>query len=200
LPDAHRVCGGKYQVDHFTGKANVARHITKLGLPASFIELGSYYQNWLNNIKKYAKKESNTYTIILPNVDNKPIPGVDVNDVGEAVVNMLHHREDYLGKTIALCGDNKSMFQYVDELNKFAAGKVKFQLKSVSSEEFLKERADQPMAKELSEMFKFISEFGYFGGPEDKQKCQLGHNANPQMKRFADWLQLPEQKQWLQSL
>jgi uncharacterized protein YbjT (DUF2867 family) len=93
-------------VPHFDSKGEIERHITGLGLPATFLRPAIFYEDLVE--KKYFPPASWGMMPKLVGPD-RPIKWVSVEDIAAAAVTVFSRRDEFLGKAIPLVGDEKSM-------------------------------------------------------------------------------------------
>lgn len=179
LPPAEKVSNGKYKVPHFDDKAKVDEYIKSKGLPASFIEPGFYYQNFKTFFPP-KKEEDGTYVLSLPATSS--ITAVDIEDIGDAVVYMEEHRNEFLGKYVPFYGSHMSPQEYVDQLSAYTGQKVKLNL--IPRDVYAK--FNFPGAHELAEMFGWFDEFTYHGPGAD---LEIRKKVNPNVKTWQQYLE-----------
>lgn len=179
LPPAEKVSNGKYKVPHFDDKAKVDEYIKSKGLPASFIEPGFYYQNFKTFFPP-KKEEDGTYVLSLPATSS--ITAVDIEDIGDAVVYMEEHRNEFLGKYVPFYGSHMSPQEYVDQLSAYTGQKVKLNL--IPRDVYAK--FNFPGAHELAEMFGWFDEFTCHGPGAD---LEIRKKVNPNVKTWQQYLE-----------
>jgi len=176
LPNTKKISNGKYNVPLFTHKGEVGEYALQQ-LPTTLVGLAFYYQNFLT---LFAPKINTDGSIVysFPHVGN--LPGFDTEELGDAIVSIANHREEWLGKTIPLFGDSMPIEQYIDLL----ATKEDVKLNLVSLEEFL--LLDIERVDEWAEMFAWINEFGYFGPDVN---LELRKKLCPKLKTFKQFVE-----------
>jgi len=172
-----KISKGKYNVPHFTQKGEVGEYALQQ-LPTTLVSPGFYYQNFSQLLSR--KEEDGTLVYTLPSV--RMLTGFDINELGEAVVAIANRREEWIGKTIPLYGDNMPLQKYIDQIGEITKQKVR--LETVSREQYAKLNIEN--AREFSDMFGWIDEYGYYG-PE--VNLELGRKVFPNPKTFSQFLQ-----------
>ncbi|KAJ3083076.1 hypothetical protein HK102_001272 [Quaeritorhiza haematococci] len=192
LPNVYNISNGKYtKVIHFDGKARVEEFIREFlpDLPTTFIELGFYMQNLVNFFPPTVIHEggSEVYEYALPMRPDALLPFVDTaGDTGSIVAHVLDKPERYVGINIPVASEYLSMNEVIDIFQKVTGKRARY--KQVKPEDFIKKLEPglgRGPAEELTEMFQYIDEFGYYGG-EDISKTRK--HIHPDIKKFEQWL------------
>jgi len=175
-----KISGGKYLLPKFTDKAKVNSYIKHRGFEYTTILMpGFYYQNFVD-ILPPTRESDNTLLWTIPMSENSILNGFDVRDIGPVAVKVFNDRDNFNRKKIPLVGDQMRPQDFIIKLGLLSRQHVKVQL--VESDIFLKQ-SNQPYAKELIEMFKFISEYSIFG-----KNAGLGKQVYPEMKTWEQYL------------
>jgi len=176
LPNAEKVSKGKYHVPHFTDKAHVQEYMEQIGLPASFIAVGFYYQNFKNFAPP--KEVNGELVFTLPNV---MVTGVDVAETGAVVVKMANDPEQFHGKVICLAGEHCLFSDYIKTFAEVTGKKAR--LEEVSLEKY--GSLPFPGAEELAAMYGFFNEFDLFGNWDRDNAKKI-----VPLKSWREWLKL----------
>jgi len=175
LPNVETITGGKCDCPHFSDKAKASEYAFK-NVPTTIVMLGHYYQNF-GTLLKGERQNDGTLLYRVPKVNN--LSGVDVCDLGEAICNIAANRDNWIGRSVPLCGDNLALDEYLKTMKDITGQKM--DIKVVPFEEF-----EKIGGKELAHMYRYVNEFGFFGPNAD---FNLGKKANPNMKTFRQFLE-----------
>mmetsp|Transcript_1952 Transcript_1952/g.3460 ORF Transcript_1952/g.3460 Transcript_1952/m.3460 type:complete len:306 (+) Transcript_1952:163-1080(+) len=183
LPDAEKVSGGKYKVEHFTLKANAGDYAKSLGFPyLTFVEASYYYSNWFAFFKP-TKEEDGTLVWKVP-MKGKISQYDAQEDTGRATAAAFADPEKYNKKYILLEGDFLTPEESVALIGK-AIGK-KTRTEFVPYEVFA--QLGFPGAHELADMGAWFDHYECFGPETAERKRASGKAADPKMKTFEQWL------------
>ena len=152
LPNVQKESNDKYHVPHFTNKAKGLTHFEEFKIPHTSFEAAFYYQNFYSFIQP--TKSAHDEIFSLP--DCKELTAFDVNETGEAVLKIFQNHDQWKSKRVCMTGSNMSMQEYIECLD--AAKDHHVHLKNLTTEE-----STAAMGKELTDMFGWINEFGYYG-------------------------------------
>jgi uncharacterized protein YbjT (DUF2867 family) len=98
LPDYRKLSGGKLPVPHCDMKAALQQYAKDLKLPATFVQLAFYYENFFNFFP-LQKQESGSFSFGFPQGDTK-LAMVSVHDLGPVVATIFNHPKEYTGRTV----------------------------------------------------------------------------------------------------
>jgi len=181
LPNVEKIAKGKYHVPHFTDKAKVGEYAMQQ-LPTTLVAPGFYYQNFRNMFTP--KKESDgTLMYTLPQTST--LMAFDVDDIGEAVCCIANNRDEWIGKTVPLCGDCMPPQRYIDQMAEITGQKIK--LTMMPREQYMKSGVEH--AREIADMFGWFDEYGYFGPELSKNCCEMTKKICPSIKSWKQYLQ-----------
>src|SRR5690606_25521060 len=111
LPNATKLSNNKYNVPQFTQKAEVDQAVLEGGFQFyTFVAVGFYFQNFQFYFPP--KEEDGTLVFTLPVAGDKRLWTLDVEDLGEAVVNVLNDPEKWSGKYVPVYRDNLRLEDY----------------------------------------------------------------------------------------
>jgi uncharacterized protein YbjT (DUF2867 family) len=171
LPNVKKMSRGKYNVPHFTNKAEVEEYIRDLQSKSpkpfetvSFVAPTFYYQNFEYFMPP--KKEGDTMVFTVPK--SKSLTAFDVNEMGHSVVACLKNPMKYNLKRIDFYGENASPDHYTKTYARVTGKKARLDM--LSEEEYVK--TGVPAAEELAQMFSWFDEFTFYGGTGDPKSGQ----------------------------
>jgi len=183
LPNTVKESKGKYQVPHFTHKAQVEEYAKSAGFRYhTYISAPFYYTNFSSfPACKPKRSEDGTLTFVLPAKLSTKFEMGDVRELGPVVVNVLRNPKGWgNGEYIAVVGDRIPFSGVLQALGDHLG--VKCTLQSVPGETY---KTYFTGADELVDMFEWWDEYGYNGN----QDLTRGHKANGKaLKPFVEWL------------
>jgi uncharacterized protein YbjT (DUF2867 family) len=175
LPNVTKISNGKYDVPHFTNKAEVEEYIRELQSKSpkafetvTFAAPAFYYQNF--DFFFPPKLEGDTLVFTLPNFN--PLIAFDVTETGPAVVTALKNPAKYNLKRIDYCGQVGRPEEYIKTYQRITGKKAR--LNSLSFEEYA--HLPFPGAAELGQMFGYFNDYTIFGPDGD---LKSGQEATP---------------------
>jgi len=177
LPNVEKLSKGKYHVPHSTDKARVQEHIEQIGLPASYVAVGFYYQNFKSFFPPTEVNGELVFTI--PNVS---VGAVDVNDTGAAVVKLSDDPEQFRGKVVPLVAEFGLFTDFVKSFAEVTGKKAR--LEDIPLDKYAK--LPFPGAKELADMFGFFNEYS----SENWGDRDYAKRVGIPLKSFREWLKI----------
>jgi uncharacterized protein YbjT (DUF2867 family) len=185
LANVEQESKGKWSVPHFTGKAQVADHIRKLGFESySWFAPSFYYQNVVPGGLLGPQKDeaSGKLVFTFPDIGDNKIAMFDVSQSGDVVVEAFLHPEKHQDQYLAATGDLLSIHDLLSVFKKNEPD-TEFGLNAVPLEQY--EKFPFPGAKEIADMFGWFGEFGYHG----KEDPWSGKAIAPELKKLEEFLQ-----------
>jgi len=180
LANVRELSKGKYNVPHFTDKADVATYARNSGLLCTFVEPAFYYTN-LFNFFPPKKDADGTYVWTMPMAEDKPLTAYDVADTGATVVTALNNPTEWKNVTIPYPGEHTFAQNYIATIGRVLGIKTRYN--AVTVEQFA--HFGFPGAEELAQMFGWFNEYTYYGPNTD---LSLGRKANPELKTFEQFV------------
>ena len=101
MPTIH----GKYKVAHFDGKGEADKLFTDAGVPTTFLLTSFYWDNFIYFGAGPKKGPDGKYYLTFP-MDDKKLPGIAAEDIGKCALGIFKSWNEYLGKYIAISGEN----------------------------------------------------------------------------------------------
>ena len=178
LPHAARISDGALEVPHFDIKARLEEYTRELGIPATFLHVAFYYENFLAFFPPQ-RQEDGTYAFGFPQGDT-PLAAVAVEDVGGVVVQIFKDPGEFLGKVVGIVGDDRPASEYAAAMSKALGKPIAYNY--IPREVFAS--FDFPGADDLANMF----EFNRVHIPERKADLERSAKLHPGMKSFETWL------------
>ncbi|HEX5001713.1 MAG TPA: NmrA/HSCARG family protein [Bacteroidia bacterium] len=175
LPNVEEVSDGKFEVPHFTGKAQVDTFIKNAGFKYyTFVQPPFYFQN-LTGIMSAQPQQDGSIGWTLPiDPTKKVIHMADVNDLGKVVAGAFLHPEKVgNGSYLALAAELNS---YNDVLEAFKANGKDYSFTRVPREVF---SSFFPGAGEIAQMLAYFEDHTYMG-PDSDHRIQLAKEVATQ--------------------
>lgn len=178
LPSPRKISRDKLEVPHMDIKADLEEYARSLKIPATYLHVAFYYENFINFFPPQLGNDGNWH-ISLPQGETK-LAGTSVEDVGGVVAKIFDAPEKFKNEVIGVVGEDISMDQYIGVLTKVLKRKhvydyIPYEL--YASFPF-------PGAKELAHMFEFNRLFI----DNRKEDMALSRTLYPEMKNFETWL------------
>ncbi|KAG9012071.1 hypothetical protein FRB94_011767 [Tulasnella sp. JGI-2019a] len=184
---------GKYlKVDHFDSKAEVTEYAKKIGIRFVNVEAGGYMQNYVT-FGAPQKQADGNYVFATPAAADSVVPLLDAdNDYGIFVRKAI---ESPGATEIYAYGEVISHADVVKQLSEITGKKVTYV--QLTEEQYTKGATASGLseiaAKEFSDMYNAIAEFGYYGNKEIQSSLQ-GLVRKPrtwaEFVKATDWSQV----------
>ena len=178
LPDYYKLSGQTLGVPHCDLKASLETYTKSLGIPATFIHVAFYYENFLSFFPPTAD-DNVEYYFGFAQGDTK-LAMASVEDTGGVVASVFDHREVYTGRTVGVVGEDRTCTEYAAAMSKALEHTVHYAY--IPREIFA--AYGFPGAEELANMFEVQRLFI----PERSIDLIESYGLNPAMQRFEDWL------------
>jgi uncharacterized protein YbjT (DUF2867 family) len=179
LPSVHHLTNGELDVPHFELKARVEAYARSLGLPATFVHLAYYFDNFLAWFAPQPQDDG-TWVFGFPQGDTR-LAGIAAEDVGGAVAPIFERRDEFLGKAIYLVGDDLPPAEYAEIMSRVSGKSVRYE--HVPREVFA--AYGFPGAADVADMFEFYRT----RVPERRADLVRTRELYPEVQDFATWLE-----------
>ncbi len=178
LPNYNKLSGGQLSVPHCDMKAALKEYCKGLKLPATFVELAFYYENFLSFFP-LQKQEDGSFSFGFPQGDTK-LAMVSVEDLGPLVAAIFDHPREYIGRTVGVVGSDDTCAEYAAQMTEVLGKKVRYQY--IPRELYI--AFGFPGAEELANMFEVQRLYI----PERQLDLIESYGLNPRMQNFRTWL------------
>jgi uncharacterized protein YbjT (DUF2867 family) len=178
LPDVEAITHGELDVPHVQTKARLEKYSRRLGLPATYVQVGFYYENFLTYFPP-RRLENGSFVFGFPQGD-APLAAVAVEDVGGVVTTLFDRGAEYQGRTVGIVGDEQPCQAYAETMTRITGECIAYQ--HVPREAFA--ALGFPGAEDLANMFEFFRRFVPSRLPEIEESRML----YPGMRTFETWL------------
>lgn len=176
-PNATVLSGGRACVPHLDAKAKIEEYARSRNLPAAFIHVAFYYENFLNRFRAQPRKDG-SYAFRFPQ-GTTPLASVCAEDIGGIVSKILSEMYWYKGKVIGVAGEDLRPDDYAVTLSRVTGKQIAYEY--VSCDAF--EKLGSPGAREVAAMF----DFNRLYVPNRKADVARSRELYPKIQRFQDW-------------
>lgn len=171
-------------VPHFEMKAEIEDRIRSLSLPATFVHVGFYYENFLAFFPPRAEGDGG-YAFGFPQ-GGTAMAAVSVEDLGGVVVPIFMNRESYLGQTVGVFGDEMPAADYAAALTRVLGRTIRYN--HIPREIFA--GFGFPGAEDLADMFEFYRAHV----PSRRPEIERARALYPKLRRFEEWALVNREK------
>lgn len=172
---------GNYKVPHFDGKGASDKFFTELGVPTTFLLTSFYWENLIYFGMGVTRGEDGILGLTIP-MGEKKLAGIAASDIGKCTYGILKKGSQYIGKAVAICGDQPTIPQMAAALSQALGEPVRHN--DISPEVY--RSFGFPGADDLGNMFQFYQDFeDYFCGIRNPE---IARELNPALKSFEQWV------------
>jgi uncharacterized protein YbjT (DUF2867 family) len=186
LPDCEKLSGGRFKVQHFTGKARVDAAVDAAGFPRhTFVQAPMYYQNFVGTMRPQPLPSGGRGWAVPMDLAARVMHAGDVTEVGRAVAAAFAAGDRLSnGSYLDVCGGTYSWNDFVATLNRLRHDLKVVRVPGDAYDTFF------PGAHELREMFEYYEQYTYFG-PEAGKRIAAANALVPDgFTSFADWAKI----------
>lgn len=184
LANYHQLSGEKYFVAHFDLKAELEEYARSLKIPATFMRIAFYYENFLNFFP-LQKDENGDFFFGFPQGDTK-LSIVSAEDMGGVVAPVFDHPREYIGRVVGVVGEDLPCDEYAAIFSQVLQRKVYY--KHIPRDVYA--GFGFPGAEELANMFEVQRLY-----IKERQLDLIeSYGLNPSMQRFKTWLEKNKEK------
>ena len=177
LPPIEKATNGVLKSPHFDLKAEHEDLARSLGIPATFIHVPFYYENFLYFFPPKPAGDG-TYAFGFPQGDT-PLAAISVQDVGPVVAPMFEQPEKYLGQVVPLAGDEIPATEYAAVMSRVTGAQVNYAY--IPRETFA--AFGFPGAEDLADMFEFYR----LHMPSRVKDIETCRALAPELQSFETW-------------
>jgi uncharacterized protein YbjT (DUF2867 family) len=172
---------GKYKVPHFDAKGE-ADALFVGRVPTTLLATSFYWENLIYFGMGPKRAPDGTLVLSIPMGDAR-LPGIAAEDIGKCAYALFRRGSAYVGKTVAIAGENPTGVEMAAALTKALGERVEYRPLSFAAYRAL----GFPGADDLGNMFQFKHDFQReFCGPRDPSVARA---LNPELQSFATWLE-----------
>jgi uncharacterized protein YbjT (DUF2867 family) len=178
LPNVKKVTRGALDVPHFDAKARLEEYSRGLGLPATYVHVAFYCENFLTFFPP-RRLEDGSFVFAFPQGDT-PLAVVAVEDIGGVVAALFDRAREYQDRTVGIVGDDQPCDTYAATMSRITGRHIAYQ--HVPREAFA--ALGFPGAEDLANMFDFNRRF------IPSRRTDLGESRMlyPGIRGFDAWL------------
>lgn len=184
LPPIEKATGGALKSPHFDLKAEHEDYARSLGIPATFIHVPFYFENFLYFFPPRAAGDG-TYQFGFPQGDTA-LAAMSVEDVGRIVAPIFEQPETYIGKVLKLAGEEIPAAAYAEGMSRRTGADIRYA--HVPREVFA--ALGFPGAEDLADMFEFYR----LHIPSRARDIEACRALAPELQDFDTWASRNEQK------
>ncbi|MBT8381820.1 MAG: NmrA/HSCARG family protein [Ignavibacteriaceae bacterium] len=178
---------GKYKVPHLDCKGEADKFFTEQGVPTTNLLTSFYWENFIYFGMAPKKGEDGKFALSLP-VGDKKLAGIAADDIGKSAYEIFKNRNEYIGKTVGISGEQLTGKQMADMFTKSLGQEVTYN--DVPFDVY--RGLGFPGAEDLGNMFQFFHDFeNDFCGVRNVEKSK---SINPSMQNFESWLEANKSK------
>jgi uncharacterized protein YbjT (DUF2867 family) len=145
---------GTYNVPHFDAKGEADRFFAERGLPVTFLHTSFYWDNLVHSGMGPQRARDGGLVFVLP-MDDKPLPGIAVEDIGACVAGIFRGADRHVGKRIGIGGQHLTGAQMASALSRALREPVRHV--AMPPSEYAK--LPFPGAADIANMFQFKRDF-----------------------------------------
>jgi uncharacterized protein YbjT (DUF2867 family) len=177
LPPIEKVTDGALKSPHFDLKAEHEEYAKQLGIPATFVHVPFYYENFLAFFPPRPAGDG-SYQFGFPQGET-PLAAISVEDVGRIVAPIFEKPEEYIGKVVKIAGDELPPADYARLMSREAGAEIRYAY--VPRETFA--ALGFPGAEDLADMFEFYR----LHIPSRKSEIESCRAVDPELQSFDTW-------------
>lgn len=179
LPSVEKWSNGELKSPHFDQKFEMEEYTRTLGLPATFVQVAFYYDNFFTFFPP--QKDTDGRYRFGFNQGEVPLAGVAIEDMGGVVATIFERPEEFIGKTVGIVGDDITPEQYAALMSRASGKTIKYDF--IPREVF----ATFPFkgAGDLADMFEFNRRYY----PNRRADVVASKALYPGMQSFEQWIE-----------
>ncbi|HEY1204643.1 MAG: NmrA/HSCARG family protein [Bryobacteraceae bacterium] len=178
LPSVTKLTHGQLDVPHVEIKARIEEYSRGLGLPATYVHVAFYYENFLTYFPP-RRLEDGSFVFAFPQGD-APLAAVAVEDTGGVVAALFDRGAETMGRVVGVAGDEEPCQAYAATMSRVTGQRIAYQ--HVPREAFA--ALGFPGAEDLANMFEFFRRFV----PSRRAEIEESRMLYPGMRSFETWL------------
>ena len=184
LPPIAKETNGALRSPHFDIKAEHEELAKSLGIPATFVHVPFYYENFLAFFPPRPAGDG-TYQFGFPQGD-RPLAAISVEDVGSLVAPLFEQPETYIGQVLKPAGDELPASEYAAVMSRRTGADIRYS--HVPRETFA--ALGFPGAEDLADMFEYYR----LHIPSRARDIETSRALAPGLQSFDAWLGKNETK------
>jgi uncharacterized protein YbjT (DUF2867 family) len=178
LPPIETATGGALRSPHFDIKAAHEEYTRSLAIPATFIHVPFYYENFLAFFPPRPTGDG-AFQFGFPQGDT-PLAAMSVEDVGRIVAPIFEQPDAWIGKVVKLAGDELPAADYARAMSRQLGVDIRYS--HVPREVFA--ALGFPGAEDLADMFEFYR----VHMPSRRREIDECRAIAPELQSFETWV------------
>ena len=178
LPSVEKWSQGELKSPHFDQKWEMEQYTKTLGIPATFVHVAFYYENFFGFFPPQ-KNGDGAYHFGF-NQGDVPLAGVSAEDIGGVVATIFERPDEFIGRTVGIVGDDLKPEEYATVMSRASGKTIKYDF--IPREVFAK--FPFKGADDLADMFEF-NRRRYPNRTADLQASRL---LFPRIQTFEQWM------------
>lgn len=178
LPHTKLLSGGRLEVPHFDTKAHVEEYARGMNIPATYVHVAFYYENFLRVFTPH-RRHGGSYAFSFPQ-GSTPLATVAVEDLGGVVAAILAESFWYRDKVIGAVGDDLRCDEYAEIMSRVVGRQIVYEY--VAAEHFAPLGAQSAVG--LANMFEFFRRYV----PNRRVDLLKSRELYPEIRSFERWL------------
>jgi uncharacterized protein YbjT (DUF2867 family) len=172
---------GKYKVAHFDAKGEANSFFTEAGVPTTFYYTSFYWENFIYFGLGPARGEDGVLAVTYPMGDKK-LPSIAVEDLGKCAYGVFKRGDEFIGKTIGVCGGQPTGAEIAASFSKHLGEEVRYN--DVPPDVF--RSFGFPGADDVGNMFQFKADFeALYSG---NRSVEFSRSLNPELQSLDQWM------------
>lgn len=174
----------KFSVPHMETKAKMEKYCRSRNVPATFVHVAFYFENFLNYFPP-TKDKSGQYSFGFPQGET-PLAGIAIEDLGGIVSHIFENKEEFMNQRVGAVGEDMKSSEYAAQMSEVLGKTVIYQ----HIPQMIYASFGFPGAEELASMFAFNEAFI----PNRKSDLKASKKIYPEMQSFKQWLNTNKEK------
>ncbi|CAL1544457.1 unnamed protein product [Lymnaea stagnalis] len=166
---------------HLVAKAEIEKYMRDLGLPLTCLIVPVCYES-VFDLFRPKSRDAKQYDIEIP-MGTMPLDMISVDDLGSIVLSLLQRKDQYLDKTLSVCGDKITVREIAGVLNKYLRPKT-FKDKQLTVYDF-----SQKNSSVLKGCTDWANMFQFFQRVDQRYNLSVSKQLNPKLRSFDQWAQ-----------
>ena len=183
-PNYHKISRGEHSVPQCDIKATLQDYAKSLNIPASFVHIAYYYENFIDLFPLQRDKHGSLH-FGFPQGSTK-LAMASVSDIGGIVAKIFDHPVEYTGRTVGVVGEDRTCAEYAHIMSKVLNRNVYYH--HIPRDIFI--GSDHPQADRWADVFEVQRLYI----PNHQIDLIESYGLHPAMQTFEKWLERNKQK------
>jgi uncharacterized protein YbjT (DUF2867 family) len=183
-PNYHKISRGEHSVPQCDIKATLQDYAKSLNIPASFVHIAYYYENFIDLFPLQRDKHGSLH-FGFPQGNTK-LAMASVSDIGGIVAKIFDHPVEYTGRTVGVVGEDRTCAEYAHIMSKVLNRNVYYH--HIPRDIFI--GSHHPQADRWADVFEVQRLYI----PNHQIDLIESYGLHPAMQTFEKWLERNKQK------